>query len=331
MRGLPMPPAMSLRLLVTARDPVWFDSPSDVSQPIAGLPRSQFPYLFTRVPGGWAALPSPKGPACQPTCPGPMVPAYYIADGSAQARQVGSTEGLLPGSKPGTMWLLTYPKGTTDIAGTPITAREVASSGRQLGSAVRLPARYGIQQQVGSYLLLSPTQEGPGPVIYKLWDPRTRRIIRTFRNVLASSGTKVAWGICGGCAVHVLELRTGITTTVGAPGHNWVYDGIFSSDGRYLAVHMSGGVKPNGYATQSRIAVIDLRTGRLRILPGSGVGNDLPEASIFGWQGGAHTLVAAITGRALTQIAVWRPGAADLLVRKFWLPPGMTVVLGAYG
>ena len=74
MRGRPMPASESLRLFVAARDPVWFDSPSDVSQTIAGLPRSLFPYSFLRVRGGWAAVPAPKGPQCQPDCPGPMEP-----------------------------------------------------------------------------------------------------------------------------------------------------------------------------------------------------------------------------------------------------------------
>jgi DNA-directed RNA polymerase specialized sigma24 family protein len=41
--------------------------------------------------------------------------------------------------------------------------------------------------------------------------------------------------------------------------------------------------------------------------------------------------LAAVTGRKLTQIAIWHPGAAHLLVRKFWLPKGMTVVIGPYG
>jgi len=129
---------------------------------------------------------------------------------------------------------------------------------------------------------------------------------------------QVAWGICAGCAVHVFELRTGAATTVRVPARNWIYDGTFSSDGRLLAVHISGGVRPDSYATRSRIAVIDLRTRRLRILPGSAVGTDLPEAMIFGWQGGGETLIAAVTGRTVTQIATWRPGAAGLLARKFW-------------
>jgi len=202
LRGHPMPASESLRLLVAARDPVWFDSPSDVSQTIAGLPRSPFPYSFTRVGGGWAVLPSPKGRACQPDCPGPMVPVYFIPDGVKTARCLGETEGLSPGGGRGLLWLQTYPRDTTDVTVAAATATQVTSSGRRLGPPVRLQAGYGIQQAVGGDLLLAPDSEGPGPVTFKLWDPRTRRVVRTFANVIAASPTQVAWGICDGCAVH---------------------------------------------------------------------------------------------------------------------------------
>ena len=151
-----MPPSQSLRLLVTARVPVWFDSPADVSQTIAGLPRSRFAYALTRVPGGWAAMPSPKGYACQPDCPGPRGPVYFIADGAATARRVGETEWLSPASGRGTMWLETFPRGTTDVTVAAAAARQVTSSGRQLGSPVRLPTGYNILQAVGGDLLLQP-------------------------------------------------------------------------------------------------------------------------------------------------------------------------------
>ena len=241
------------------------------------------------------------------------------------------TEWLSPGSGRDTMWFETFPRGTTDVTAAAATAQQVTSSGRQLGSPVRLPTGYNILQAVESDLLLQPDVEGPGQVILKLWDPGTRRVVRTFANVIAASPTHVAWGICAGCSVHILDARTGVTTTVSVPARNWAYDGMFSPDGRLLAVSLSGGVTRNGYSTLARVGVIDLRSGQLRILRGSAVGTDLPEALIVGWQHRGNTLIAAVTGRKVTQIATWHPGAAHLLVRKFWLPPGMTVVIGQHG
>jgi len=331
MTGPVMPPTVSLRLLVSGRDPVWFSSPSDASQPIAGLPRSPFAYSFDRVTGGWVAMFSPKGGACQPDCPGAMVPVYFVANGSAVARRIGTTELLAPGSGRGTAWLETYPRGTTDVNVAVATAQQVTSSGTRLGPPVRLPTGYGILRAVGSDLLLQPDDEGPGAVTFKLWDPRTRRVIRSFRNVLATSPSQVAWGICDSCAVHVLDLRTGVAEAVGVPRGTWAFDGQFSADGRFLAIRLSGGVTSSGYATLGRIAVIDLRAGRLRLLPGSSIGNDVPAGQIYGWQGGSDTLIAAVIGHAVTQVGIWRPGAAHLVVRRFWLPPGMTVMLGSDG
>lgn len=332
MRGLPLPATTDLRLLVDGRDPTWFSTVSGGMTPITGLPRSRFPYVLTRLSGGWAAEPSPKGPACEPQCPGPELPVYYIADGSAMAHRIGSnTEAaIMPGSEPGTLWLSRYPKGTTDTTTAAVTAQEIAQSGRALGSPGRLPAGYGIEAQVRGYLLLTPNSQGPGPVLDELWDPSTRRVIRTFAGVVAASANQVAWGLCGGCAVHVLDLRTGSTATIGVPARTWAFDGMFSADDRFLAVHLSGGVRPDGWATLDRLAVIDLQTGQLRLLAGSAVGTDRTAGLTFGWQGSSDTLVAAVTGHVVEQIGIWHP-AARLLVRRIWLPPGMTFAVGPFG
>jgi hypothetical protein len=332
MRGLPLPPATDLQLLLAARIPAWFSTATGGFTPIGNLPRSRFPYTLTRIRSGWAALPSPKGPSCTPACPDPMLPVYFIADGAVVAHRIAVTEELSPGSGPGTMWLETYPKGTTDMGTAQATAQQITSSGWPIGLPVRLPAGVLIQQGVGSDVLLSPVIEGPGRAIYRLWDPRTRRVVRTFPNVFAADSSHIAWGICSGCAAHVLDLQTGALETVSIPAHTWIYEGSFSSDGKFLAVHLSGGVTPNGRATLARIAVIDLRARRLRVLQGSTVGVDLPEALSFGWRGGSDTLIAAVTrARPVMQIGIWHPGAQLLRVRKFPIPSGMTVVIGPNG
>jgi len=332
MRGLPLPPATDLRLLLAARDPAWFSTASGGITTIAGLPRSRYPYTFVRVRGGWDARPSPKVPACTPDCPDPRMPVYLIADGSTVARRVAVTQETAPGAGHVLLWLETYPPGTTNASTTRATAQPVSASGQPAGAAVRLPTGYGIQQQVGRYLLLSPDLQGPGPVIFKLWDPMTSRVVRTFRNVVAASASQIAWSICAGCAMHVLDLRTGRSELIGVPSRTWPYDGLFSSGGRFLAVHLSGGVTANGYATLGRIAVIDLATRRLQVLVGSRIGTDAPAVLIFGWRGGSDTLIAAVTtAHPTAQIGTWHPGAVRLRVRRISVPRGMTVVLGPYG
>jgi hypothetical protein len=332
MRGLPMPRTPGMTLLLSGRQPAWFQSATGRAEPIAGLHRSRFAYILTRVDGGWVAQPSPKGPACMPTCPGPRLPAYFIADGSLAGYQVGVSHDVAAANVAGRLWLETYPRGTADVAAAAPSAQEVSTSGQPIGSPVRLPPGYLIQHGLGPGLLLSPVNQGPGPVIYKLWDPATRRVIRSFANVIATSGREIAWGICGGCAVHLLDLPTGRSFTVAVPVRAWAYDGSFSSDGQLLAIHLSAGVTPAGEATLARIAVIDIAHQRLRVLPGSSIGVDQPVSLIFGWQGTSHQLVAAVSrSRTAIQVASWHPAAAHLLVRTIQLPRGMTVVLGPYG
>lgn len=327
MRGRALPPGTGPRLLLAGRAVAWFGLATGQVTTVAGLPPSPFPYVLTQVPGGWAAQGSVRGHACQPDCPDPWLPVYFIADGLATARRIAVTEELGVGSGQGALWLESYPRGTTDMTVTPATARQVALSGRQIGSAVRLPAGFLIRRQVGRDLLLGPVVEGPGPVLSRLWDPVARRVVRTFPDVLAADSAQIAWSECGGCAVGIYDVRTGRRATIAVPAHSWPYDGVFSADGRLLAVHLSGGVTPDGRATLSRIAVIDVTRRALQVLRGSAVGVDLPESLTFGWRG--HELIAAVTGvRREQQVGLWQPGSAGLLVRWLRPPHGMMVTVG---
>jgi hypothetical protein len=318
--------------LLDGRAPAWYSLATGRIQPIAGLPPSQFPYSVTRVGGGWAAIPSPKGHACGPDCPDPRLPVYDIADGLVAAQRVGVTQEISPGAGRGQIWLETYPPGTHDMSKASATARLAVGSAWALGTPQSLPAGHLIQQAFGRDLLLSGTVQGAGPVNYELWDPAALRVVRTFPDVIAAGANEVAWNHCSGCGVRVYDLRTRQSRTVAVPAGTWAYDGTFSADGRFLAVHLSGSVTPAGRATLDRIAVIDLRGRHLRVLPGSAVGVDLPEALSFGWRGGGDTLIAAVTGlKPVMQVGTWRPGAARLRVRKFSVRSGMTVVVGPYG
>ena len=255
---------------------------------------------------------------------------YYIADGLAAAQRVGETQELSPGAGRGQIWLETYPPGTHDMTKASATARLAVGSTWPLGVPDSLPAGYLIRQALGRYLLLSPVVQGPGPVIDKLWDPTALRVVRTFPDVIAAGANEVAWTHCSGCGVRVYDLRTRHIFTAAVPAGTWAYDGAFSADGRLLAVHLSGGVTQGGRATLSRIAVISISRNGLQVLRGSAIGVEVPEAVTFGWRG--DELIAAVTGAGrLTQVASWRPGAAQLHVRKLRLPPGTTLTVGAYG
>lgn len=335
MRGAPMPRTPGLRLLLTGRAPGWFTSATGQVQPIAGLPWGRTGYAFTRITGGWSALAYPRSQPCVPDCAGPRSAAYFVADGSPVASRVGTSHQVSAATGPGELWLARYRPGITDVSTASATATEVSPAGRRIGSPVRLPAGYLIQRAVGPDLLLMPVSQGQGPVIYRLFDPYARRVVRTFADVIAASPEQIAWGpICSGCAVHVLDLPTGRVVAVPVPPQMWAYMGTFSADGRLLAVQLSANSVPGGEAVWQGIGVIDVSSRLLTVLPGSGIRPPTAFALSFGWQPGGHLLIAVLAdGRtgAVRQIASWHPGASRLLVGKLAIPHGMSVVLGEYG
>jgi hypothetical protein len=335
MSGLPMPAGSSVRLLLAGRRPAWFWLATRRTEPIKGLPWNRGGYGFTRVVGGWSAQPYPAGPGCAPTCAGPPVPSYFIADGSPAAVRIGPGFGVRAAGGRGAVWLITFRRSADDIGTTPARAQQVTTAGRPVGPRFRLPAGYLIQRAVGGDLLLAPVNQGPGPVTYKLWDPDTRRVAGTFSDVIAAGPQQIAWGpMCVRCPVHVLDLLTGTTATIPLPPRTWASnDGTVSSDGRYLAFLLSADAAPDGSALLTRIAVIDIRSRRLLIVPGSTLSGDVAEGRLsFGWQASDHRLIAVLPRSGQTiQVASWQPGAAHLWVATARIPRGTSAVLGEYG
>jgi hypothetical protein len=330
-----MPAGSGVRLFLTGPRPAWFSLATGRTEPIKGLPRDRWGYLLTRVVGGWSAQPGTAGPACGATCPGPPVLNYFIADGSPRAARIAPGYEVAASDGSGAVWLITFQRSGADISTTPALAQEVTTAGRPLGPRYRLPAGHLFRRAVGGDLLLAPVSEGPGTVAYKLWDPVTRRVVRTFGDVIAAGPQAIARGpICVHCPVHVLSLLTGTTATIPLPRGTWASnEGTFSSDGRYLAFPLWAGTAPGGEPALTRIAVIDLTSRRLLIVPGSTLSWDVTKGVLsFGWQPRGHRLIAVLPGSGETiQVASWQPGQAQLWVATTQIPPGTSAVLGEYG
>jgi hypothetical protein len=337
MSGVPMPEGSSVRLLLTGPRPAWFWLATGHAEPIKGLPRDRWGYLFTRVVGGWSAQPGTAGPACGAMCPGPPVPNYFIADGSPRAARIAPGYEVAASDGSGAVWLITFQRSGADISATPALAQEVTTGGRPLGPRYRLPAGYLIRRAAGDHLLLGPVVEAPQEVVIdKLWDPVTRRVVRTFGDVIAAGPQVIAWGpICVHCPVHVLSLLTGTTATIPLPRGTWAApnQGTVSPDGRYLAFPLWAGTAPDGEPALTRIAVIDLTSRRLLIVPGSALSWDVTKGVLsFGWQPRGHRLIAVLPSPGqMIQVASWQPGWAHLWVATTQIPRGTSAVLGEYG
>ena len=153
MTGLPASRAPNLRLLIaTANSAAWYSTATRQTEPIAGLPPISHeallsPYKFGRLDGGWWAQSTRVGGSSGAPPPQEF---HFIADGSLTATRIGagySNNGVVPASRAGAAWLLTYRSATA-------RAQLVSTAGRPLGPQYTLPAGYFLSRGVGSYLLL---------------------------------------------------------------------------------------------------------------------------------------------------------------------------------
>ncbi len=333
LRGLPMGAHADVLLLLTGRSTGWFAVARRSLQPIGGLPADNGGYAFTRLAGGWSAQPERPAPQCKDDCAGPPVPAYFVASGAANAMPIASGYAVAAGEKRGEAWLVTYRRRSSDMSTAAATVQEITLSGQPVGSPRTLPAGYQPVRAAGNYLVLGPVNQGPSAVLFKLWDPRTGRVVRTLPDVIAASPDLVAYGkTCGGCLVRVLDLASDRQVSLRLPPMTWGYDGTFSSDSRFLALQLSTSHAAGGAAFRTEVAVIDTTTGQLTVLDGTAQSPDARHQWTFGWQASTHQLVIALQrGGTRFQVASWRPGQASLRIATVSLPRGTYPVLGEGG
>ncbi len=303
MTGLPVPAPPNLRLLiVTANSAAWYSTATRQTEPIGGLPPISHeallsPYKFGRLDGGWWAQSTRVGGSSGAPPPQEF---YFIADGSLTATRIGAgyvNNGVVPASRTGAAWLLTYRSGTA-------RAQLVSTTGRPLGPPYTLPAGYFLSRGVGSYLLLFQSFNQNR---FALWDPRTGRVVRRFGNVIAAGPGQIAWSAgCRRCRVQVLNVPTGKTVTTPIPGGQPAnLTTAISDDGQLLAVQPPGG----------GLSVVDTATGVLTVIPGTALSAAAWQA--FGWLDGGHRLIVAAGPNnqpGVAQVASWQPGETRLSI-----------------
>jgi len=311
MRGQPLPRSARLWVLLGGHRPAWLSVGDGRTEPIGGLPGSGNGYQFFRIAGGWAAQPFPIGNAACASCAPRPLPVYYIADRSPVAGRIGAAGFTAPAATPGALWLVSYMRGAKMRTGVG-TAREVGVTGAMLGPRLRLPAGYVIDQGTRAGLLLVQALAGSGPVRYELWDPGTRRVTRSFENLIAASPAEVAWmpGCTARCRVRVLDLPGGRAGEISLPGRSKTYAGAFSPDGRLLALLVTTRMTAAGRSPAFRLMVATVASRHITPVPGTTIAGRA--GIVFGWQPRSHQLIADVGVGNQWQIAVWRPGQARL-------------------
>jgi hypothetical protein len=317
--------APDARVPRTGAQPAWFWPAMGRVATIRGLPSDRFGYVFTRVDGGWAIQPDPPrlagcsnctppapspGPASCGDCTGPPTPVFYLADRAGRAVMVGSASLVAPAAAKGQMWLTTFPP-ESDLNRTPGVAQRYSGSGAAIGAPITLPAGYGITQGTRRGLLLeSLSLSGPGNAD-RLWDPATGRVLHRFYGVLAVNATAVAYAPpCGlTCPVHVYNVRAGREVTVKMRPTDVPTSGVFSPDGRFLALLIGRGNADvsDGGASAIELQVASAATGRAVVVPRILVSSDALAA--FGWPGSRDDLVVEFRFDGAVQMGFWDPVA----------------------
>ena len=300
------------RLPRTGARPDWFWPAMGRVAPILGLPSDRVGYVFTRVDGGWAIQADPPGPAGCRDCTGLLTPVFYLADGAERAVVVGSASQVAPAALKGQMWLTTYPpRLASDLDRTPGVAQQYNGSGARIGAPITLPAGYGIIHGTSRGLLLESLSQGVPSLADKLWDPVTRKVSRSFAGVVAVDATAVAYAPpCGAsCPVHVFNVRSGRDVTVKMRPTDTVTSGVFSPDGRFLALSIGrgNGDVGDGGASAIQLEVASAATGRAAVVPRIFVSSYALAA--FGWPGSRDDLVAEFSFDGAAQVTFWDPVA----------------------
>jgi hypothetical protein len=307
----------SLRLPVTGTQPAWYSPATGRSETIGGLPADDAGYQFTRVGGGWAV--QANGTFCGGgDCATPPSPVWFLANGAPTATPVGTGDLVAPADDANALWLTSYFPTANDAA-TAGMAREVSTTGAQLGRSVSLPPGYVIDRATDRGLLLISAGRQSGSSVYTLWNPATGKAGRTFDDVIAASATEVAWtsGCATTCRVQLLDLATGRQTAVALPAGSSAAGGTFSPSGRLLALQLSYGLD-GGLA--ARLDVASVASGQLTEVPRTSVSSDALFA--FGWPANSDSLVTEFTFMPTIQLASWHLGSSRLAVSV--LKPGPT-------
>lgn len=308
MGGLPMPLDMKFEFLVpTLKGAGWYSTATRRIEPITGLPAVAGFYQFGRLDGGWAAWSSNNSSQCPYTqCAGRPTTFYFIAYGSPTATRIGlgyAGDGVDPGTRAGTIWLITYPRTTTQLTASSF-AQLVGTAGQPLGPRYRMPANYLMGRGVGSYLLLDLNTS---QIHFELWDPATRQVLGHFDNVVAQGPEQVVWSKgCQSCRLEITNVSTGKTVTTSIPGGEPAnLRVVLSDDGKLLAVQLPG----------RELTIVNTETGSTTRIAGTAL--RATDFENFDWQNAGHRLIITAGPNSQPgpdQIAYWQPGDTQLHV-----------------
>jgi hypothetical protein len=223
---------------------------------------------------------------------------------------LGSARGVFPSADPARVWLSGVVDGNAAVKEMPVNGTVPP----QLATGfIRLPEGYEVAGVAGKRLVLSSTPQSLDPYEILTWDPETRTtdVVTQKGALLATGDDSLAWTRpgCAECGIYVRRGDT-IRAVKEVPNLDPSVPGAFSTDGRFLAVAITGAWPGGGTgAIVHSVAVVDL-DGPLQFGPPYVATPDIRSTTpvAMTWSSGGALLVRDTSDR----IVAYEPRAGGL-------------------
>jgi hypothetical protein len=181
---------------------------------------------------------------------------------------------FIPSAAPDRIWVGILDPKSPETERRLAAVREVAVDGRATVGDVRPPEGRWPVAATSSALAFQSHGSGPGGLDQlELWNPRTGKVLRRLPGEfpVASHGDRLAWCRQRCARLHVTNVATGEDVEVRPPAGAFgfaPYQGVFSPDGKLIAVPVRSDSAPTTQDPKWRLALVDVEEGTATLVQG---------------------------------------------------------------
>jgi hypothetical protein len=181
---------------------------------------------------------------------------------------------FIPAAAPDRIWVGILDPKSPETERRLAAVREVAVDGRVTVGDVRPPEGRWPVAATSSGLAFQSHGSGPGGLDQlELWNPRTGKVLRRLPGEfpVASHGDRLAWCRQRCARLHVTNVATGEDVEVRPPAGAFgfaPYQGVFSPDGKLIAVPVRSDPSPTTQDPKWRLALVDVEEGTTTLVQG---------------------------------------------------------------
>jgi len=180
---------------------------------------------------------------------------------------------FIPSAAPDRIWVGILDPKSPETERRLAAVREVAVDGRVTVADVRPPEGRWPVAATSSALVFQSHGSGQGGDQLELWNPRTGKVFRRLPGdyPVASHGDRLAWCRQPCERLHVTNVATGEDVEVRPPAGAFgfaPYQGVFSPDGKLIAVPVRSDPAPTTQNPNWRLALVDVEEGTATLVQG---------------------------------------------------------------